>query len=293
MSAYGRIYSAQLARWAGWTGDEIAVAVYLRASRHANTEGLAEIPAAYIAHDRRWTVERVEGILLRLVERGDIVRDGDWVLVLDALEYQQPKTGAHLKGAANRVESAPRESEIYVRFLAIVQQRCPALLDHLPAATPMPSECHAGSTHEARESDAGRTGVALASTTTRSTTTTRSSSRQTTTTPQSAVRPNVDRACDLIEAAGLSVPDRSKVQDLADEHPAIDVEAAAHNCAAWLREAPRHAKDAPKTLRPFLTASDAPRLGAPPGRPRVSATPGARLDHYTSMHDELPEEEAA
>jgi hypothetical protein len=116
-----------------WTDDERICALYLLTCSHRKTEGLFRLPAAYADEDLRWEPGRFTAAVELLTERGWLMRDGAWILLVKSLriEQNQPKGRPRIIGARNAVENAPRESPLYRRFYEEAARYCPDLHEAL------------------------------------------------------------------------------------------------------------------------------------------------------------------
>jgi hypothetical protein len=135
MSKYQRVYTEFWRETRAWEGDERVLALYLLTCEHRRMEGLFPLPIAYAAHDISWPTERVEKALAGLTGRGWAVHDGEWVLIVNALRYDQPNRGNQTKSAARAVDGASTASPLYHLFYAAARRFCEDFAEHLRAPT--------------------------------------------------------------------------------------------------------------------------------------------------------------
>jgi hypothetical protein len=100
-----------------WPDDERLVAIYLLTCEHRSTEGLFQAPAGYVASDLGWEVPRVEEALEALQERGWLEVERGWVLLRNALRWQQPRGPKQIEGAVRQLVGAPHASPLWEHFL--------------------------------------------------------------------------------------------------------------------------------------------------------------------------------
>jgi hypothetical protein len=129
-----------------WSDDERICALYLLTCGHRKTEGLFRVPDLYAAHDLGWTMDRLRSALQLLADRGWLMRDGDWVLLVKSLRIEQnrPKGRPRIVGACNAVEGAPRSSPLYRRFWEEAGKHCPDLHEALDRPTGDPLDTPSG-----------------------------------------------------------------------------------------------------------------------------------------------------
>jgi hypothetical protein len=252
----------------GWSDDERVVALYLLTCAHRKTEGLFRLPSVYAAHDMGWAVDRFDAGVRALGDRGWVIHEDDWMLLVNGLRWNPPKSETQIKGARNAVTAAPRASRVYRVFYGQAGAHCKPLQALLDAPQGPPEGVPGG--YEAAVSGPTETSTP---------TPTPSPSQFDSTTavvvpPSPEVREEIDRACDAMAAVGLHVHDRRTVERLADEHPEVDIVQAAINCAEWKRAANRRVTHPLRALAPFVTAEDAP------GRTHLRAVSGGRLSEH-------------
>jgi len=118
-----------------WPADERWAWNWLWTGEPRATEGLFLAPLEAIAVEvfRELDPGRAERAIAGLVDRGRCVYDFDceWVFVAAMLPSQPPSGHPSLKGAANRVTRAPRESQVWRLFVDSVEAHCPDLLPYL------------------------------------------------------------------------------------------------------------------------------------------------------------------
>jgi hypothetical protein len=137
-----------------WDDEARLLALYLLTSPHRSTEGLFRLPSAYVQADLGWSLPKVEKTLARLEKGGFIRRDGDVVLIVNALKYQAPANPNGVKAALSAVEAVP-PSTLDPIFQQLAQRFCEPLAKGLrerfperfgkppspaPALTPAPEE---------------------------------------------------------------------------------------------------------------------------------------------------------
>lgn len=116
MAAYHGVHTMFWAETRAWADDERVCALFLLTCEHRRTEGLYRLPSVYAAHDMGWGVDRFDGALRLLQQRGWVIREDDWVLLVNGLRWNAPKGEPQEKGAARVVENVPRDSRVYRAF---------------------------------------------------------------------------------------------------------------------------------------------------------------------------------
>lgn len=298
---YQRVYTEFWPDTRRWPEDERQLAIYLLTCEQRRMEGLFRHRIAYMADDLGWPADRSGQALEALIARGWCRYDGEWLLLVNSLRWDQPGAGNQTKGAAKAVEPAPIDSELYREFHGLAERYCPGLAellarpsgaasedasppgppasaepgDRLASASDGPTARPSGDPPHGRGEalrTAGRR--SFASSTSSSTSTSLSSSgsagpredegaRDAGAAPPAAFPESVERACDALAAAGMPIHDRSTVARLGAQHPDVDLVEAAARCAAWGRG--RRVKHPLAALRTIAAGDDAPRRGAPTG----------------------------
>ncbi len=127
-----------------WTHDTRMVALYLLTSPHRLTEGLFRQPVAYAVADTQMTAEAVESAMCEMAAGDDpfIERDGDTVLIVNALKWQAPRAEPNAKHAARQIVKRKLSGPLVGRLLALADELSPrlaaALRDEMPELTPEP-----------------------------------------------------------------------------------------------------------------------------------------------------------
>lgn len=107
--------------------------------------------------------------------------------------------------------------------------------------------------------------------------------------PQVKESDEVERACDVLAAAGVHVHDRSTITRLAGEHQDVDIVEASIRAANWARG--KRVKHPVSLLRQFVDDENAPKRGEvpqPKGRRHLSP-----VDHYAAIAAEVAAEREA
>lgn len=299
---YQRVYTEFWPDTRRWPEDERQLAIYLLTCEQRRMEGLFRHRIAYMADDLGWPADRSGQALEALIARGWCRYDGEWLLIVNSLRWDQPGAGNQTKGAAKAVEPAPVDSELYREFHGLAERYCRGLAELLArpsgaasdgAPPPSPTTSEPPGDRLASPSDdptarpsggpAHGRGAALRtpgrrpSASSTSTSTSFSSSGSAGPCEDGSARAAgaappvappafpevVERACDALAAAGMPIHDRSTVARLGAQHPDVDLVEAAIRCAAWGRG--RRIKHPLAALRTIAASDDAPRRGAPTG----------------------------
>lgn len=118
----------------GWDDMTKLVGLYVLTSPHRITEGLFRLPVSYVIEDMGITRARAEKSLARLAADEFIERDGDMLLIVNALRWQPPKAGSNVKHAV-RLVTAMR-TPLLVRLHELATVLCPPFAEALLAAKP-------------------------------------------------------------------------------------------------------------------------------------------------------------
>lgn len=96
--SYGKIASKFWNALAAQSDATRLMAAYIRSSQHRNMLGAFRLPAAYAAHDLRWTVEKTEAAFADLLRLGVILRDAeDWTYVVGSAAEEPPENENQIK----------------------------------------------------------------------------------------------------------------------------------------------------------------------------------------------------
>lgn len=119
MAAYNKVFVSFWTETEDWDDDERWMALYLLTCEERLTEGLFRLSSKRIAGvlGPEWPADRVDRALARLVVRDWIVRDGAWLVICNALRWEQPRGAKSTTGAVRKVALAPRDSAAWARFL--------------------------------------------------------------------------------------------------------------------------------------------------------------------------------
>lgn len=93
----------------GWDDRTRNVGMYVQTCRHRVTEGLFELPKAYMAADLGYTAPQIARSLSVVVDAGLVKYDDDAevILICNALAMQSPKTVKQIQGAISRLRMVP------------------------------------------------------------------------------------------------------------------------------------------------------------------------------------------
>jgi hypothetical protein len=128
----------------GWAQSTRMVALYLLTSPNRLTEGLFRQRVAYAVADTQMTAESIEEALRELAAGDDpfIERDGDMVLIVNALKWQAPRAVPNAKHAARQITKRKLTGPLVGRLLALADELSPrlaaALREEMPDLTPEP-----------------------------------------------------------------------------------------------------------------------------------------------------------
>lgn len=122
-----------------WSSDAQLLFLYLLTNEHGTTEGLYRLPKAYVAHDLGWSPKRLAEPFGELLAAGSVQYDDDAevVLIMKALEYQQPENPNQAIAAARKVAALP-PTPLTSTFVLLAQRLCQRLADQLPELLPEP-----------------------------------------------------------------------------------------------------------------------------------------------------------
>lgn len=151
-----------------WRDDERMAAIYLLTCSHRVTEGLFPLPAEYAAVDTGWALERYVDAEGGVAARGWVVRDAEWVCIVNALKFDGPKSASdnRTRGAANAVAGAPRSNLAYAAFYESAGKFSPGLRSLLEAPSRPLADSGAFSPSEAPSHSSAQAQAQLSSTTT-------------------------------------------------------------------------------------------------------------------------------
>lgn len=159
MASYHLVYSTFWAETQDWTDDERVCALFLLTCEHRKAEGLYRLPSVYAAHDMGWAVDRFDSALAALAGRGWAMRDGDWVLLVNGLRWNPPKSKTQAIGAAKAVADVPVSSPLYRAFYSAAEQyasHTEGLFGRLAKPIDTPSTPHLDRTGSPMDGDSGR-----------------------------------------------------------------------------------------------------------------------------------------
>lgn len=110
---------------------------YLLTCDHRTFEGIYRLPAAYAIADLGWDRETYRAALERLVAEGFVLVDehADVVLLVNALEYRQPKGGPQIAGAVKVLKRLP-ETPLLRNLLEAARGYAPAFAEAIEEAFP-------------------------------------------------------------------------------------------------------------------------------------------------------------
>lgn len=128
---YQRVYTEFWPDTRRWPEDERQLAIYLLTCEQRRMEGLFRHRIAYMADDLGWPADRSGQALEALIARGWCRYDGEWLLLVNSLRWDQPGAGNQTKGAAKAVEPAPIDSELYREFHGLAERYCRGLAELL------------------------------------------------------------------------------------------------------------------------------------------------------------------
>lgn len=158
MASYHLVYSTFWAETQSWADDERVCALFLLTCEHRKAEGLYRLPSAYAAHDMGWSADRFDAALTALVGRGWAMRDGDWVLLVNGLRWNPPKSKTQATGAARAVADVPLASPLYRAFHTAAERyanHTDGLFGRLPAPIDAQSIPHRDGIDVPLEGDSG------------------------------------------------------------------------------------------------------------------------------------------
>ena len=118
----------------GWDNDTKLVALYVLTSPHRVTEGLFSLPAEYVVADTGITKPKVGKALARLEADEFIERDGDYVLIINALVWQAPRAKSNAVHAVSQVRGL--RTSLLGRLLALAIEHCSLFAEQLLLAMP-------------------------------------------------------------------------------------------------------------------------------------------------------------
>lgn len=256
---YQRVYTAFWPETKDWGEGERMVALYLLTCKHRQLEGLYSLPVAYAAHDMGWEPGRIAAAEERLTTRGWLLREGDWVLIVNALRFDQPNRGNATTHAVKAVSEVPTESAIYRRFYASASEFCPQFADALPAPSRGSSNALPGGSTQAQE------GCSLSSSSSRSSSSSSSSnstaSKPADVLPPAAVAPDVARVSEILADAGMQLLSTYQLEQDVQDLPTIDIVEVATRMAERYRG--QRVTNPTALLHTLVVADDAPRKPVP------------------------------
>lgn len=124
-----------------WDDDTMMTALYLLTCKHRTTEGIYHLPLQYAAADRRWPLKRIERAMQVLIDDEFIEydRNAEVVLILNALEMQQPANPNQRKSAVKKLRGLP-STPLLKRFEEQMRTLAPEfaqwLDEHVPGLFP-------------------------------------------------------------------------------------------------------------------------------------------------------------
>jgi hypothetical protein len=124
-----------------WPLDERVVAIYLLTSRYRNTEGLFRLRIEQVVLDLdQLGADRVRQAVTSLEQRGWLVQERGWMLLVNGLRWARNKSENNAIGAARVVEAVPRDSHVWAMFCDAAARYWPALRTRLDDPLGTPSE---------------------------------------------------------------------------------------------------------------------------------------------------------
>jgi len=120
-----------------WDDEARLLAFYLLTCEHRTVEGLFRLPAAYIAEDTGWSLDRIEAAFRTLERDGFVERDSasKMVLVVNALRFQKPANANGVHAAISKLRDLP-STPLLGRLLAIATVECEPLATAILNAFP-------------------------------------------------------------------------------------------------------------------------------------------------------------
>jgi hypothetical protein len=118
----------------GWDDTTKLVGLYVLTAPHRITEGLFRLPVSYVVEDMEISRPRAEKALARLAGDGLIERDGDMVLIVNALIWQPPKAGSNITHAVRKAKDF--RTPLLARLLELARDLSPGFAEALVKAKP-------------------------------------------------------------------------------------------------------------------------------------------------------------